>query len=240
MRARIVQRSELSASDRENMFLLLKRHFMGVGRRVFNSDLNEKNWVILIENNKDQLVGFSTIYLYRTNYKGETLNVVYSGDTIVDRSAWSSFYLPRIWIKTVKEICSREKSDRVVWLLITSGYRTYRFLPIFWKQYYPKFDVETPSDVRTLIDYLARERFGDQYDQNLGIVKFDHPQKLIHELAIVPEGKLSDPHIAFFNKLNPGHAQGDELVCFAEIDDENLSAAGRRMVSAGMTTKKIA
>lgn len=240
MKARVIQRSKLSASDRDRMFLLLKRHFMGVDRSVFNSDLNEKNWVILIENNKDELVGFSTIYLYITEYKGETLSVIYSGDTIVDRSAWNSFYLPRVWIKTVKEICSRDKSDRVVWLLITSGYRTYRFLPIFWKQYYPKYDMETPSDVRTLIDYLACERFGDQYHQNLGIVKFDHPQKLIHELAIVPDGKLSDPHIAFFNKLNPGHDQGDELVCFAEINDENLSAAGRRMVSANMTSKKIA
>jgi len=240
MRARVIQRSKLSARDRDSMFFLLKRHFLGVDRRVFNTDLNEKNWIILIENTKDELVGFSTIYLYRTNYKGETLNVIYSGDTIVDRSAWNSFYLPRVWIKTVKEICSREESDRVVWLLITSGYRTYRFLPIFWKQYYPKYDMETPSDVRSLIDYLARERFGDQYDHDLGIVKFDHPQKLIHELAIVPEGKRSDPHIAFFNKLNPGHAQGDELVCFAELDDENLSAAGRRMVSASMTSKKIA
>jgi hypothetical protein len=29
---------------------------------------------------------------------------------------------------------------------------------------------------------------------------------------------------------NPGHADGDELVCLAELSDANLTAAGRRMV----------
>jgi hypothetical protein len=40
---------------------------------------------------------------------------------------------------------------------------------------------------------------------------------------------LRNPHIAFFVAQNPGHAQGDELVCLARIHHDNFSAAGRRM-----------
>ena len=240
MRARAIQRDRLDTRDRDRMFSLLRKHFAGVVRQVFDSDLDEKNWVILVENEEGRLVGFSTILQYESEYGGETFNVIYSGDTIMDRSAWRSFCLPRAWIKTVREIYRRDQGRRLVWLLITSGYRTYRFLPVFWKQYYPRYDKDTPSDVSEIMHHLARERFGDKYAQDLGIVRFEHPHRLIDELAGVPEGRLSDPHIAYFNQLNPGHTRGDELVCFAEINDDNLSAAGRRMLSSGLANRKIA
>ena len=240
MKARVISRDQLTANDRERMFSLLTKHFLGVEREVFNADLGEKNWIILIENHKGYLVGFSTIHLYQTVYKDESISVVYSGDTIMDRSAWSSFCLPRAWIRTIKDISSQHDAERIVWLLITSGFRTYRFLPVFWREYYPRYDETTPSEINALINHLARDRFGSQYDERNGIVRFDYPHKLINDLAIVPEGKNTDPHVSFFNQLNPGHIQGDELVCFTEISDENLSAAGRRMLSGAMLNKKIA
>lgn len=240
MKAWAIQRHRLNVRDRDRMFLLLQKLFSGVVREVFDSDLDEKNWVILVENEEGRLVGFSTILQYESEYNGETLNIIYSGDTIMDRSAWHSFTLPRVWIETVREIYRGGQGRRLVWLLITSGYRTYRFLPVFFKQYYPKYDQDTPHGVSELMDHLARERFGDKYDQDLGIVRFEHPHRLIDELAGVPEGRLSEPHVAYFNQLNPGHTRGDELVCLAEINDDNLSAAGRRMLPAGLARKKIA
>ena len=240
MRARTIQRDRLDAHDRDRMYSLLRKHFAGVVRQVFDSDLDEKNWVILVENEEGRLVGFSTILQYESEYDGETFNVIYSGDTIMDRSAWRSFCLPRAWINTVREIYRRDQGRRLVWLLITSGYRTYRFLPVFWKQYYPRYDKETPSDVSEIMHHLAREKFGDKYDQNAGIVRFEHPHRLIDELGGVPETRLSDPNVAYFNKHNPNHAGGDELVCFAEINDDNLSAAGRRMLPSGLANRKIA
>lgn len=240
MKGIAIKRDQLSNNDRERMFLLLRKHFKGVEREVFNSDLNDKNWVILIEKDDGHLAGFSTILQYQTRYGGEKISVIYSGDTIVDQGAWGSFSLPKIWIKTIKDICELEGSERVVWLLLTSGYRTYRFLPVFWNQYYPRHDKETPSDVKDLINYLAHERFGKNFDRDMGIVRFEKPQRLTDELSVVPEGKRSDPHVAHFNKLNPGHALGDELVCFAELNDHNLSAAGRRMVTANNSKKKSA
>ena len=42
---------------------------------------------------------------------------------------------------------------------------------------------------------------------------------------------MNDPHVAFFLKRNPGHGDGDELVCLTELSDDNLTRAGRRMVA---------
>ncbi|MFH7029318.1 MAG: hypothetical protein ACHBN1_28975 [Heteroscytonema crispum UTEX LB 1556] len=45
----------------------------------------------------------------------------------------------------------------------------------------------------------------------------------------IPQERLQDPHIQFFALHNPGHLQGDELVCLTEICEENLTPAGKRM-----------
>jgi hypothetical protein len=35
--------------------------------------------------------------------------------------------------------------------------------------------------------------------------------------------------VAFFLEKNPGHGQGDELVCLAEVSPTNLTRAGLRL-----------
>jgi len=45
---RAMPRDDLTAAQRAEMFELLTRHFDGVTRKQFESDLAEKNWVILL------------------------------------------------------------------------------------------------------------------------------------------------------------------------------------------------
>jgi hypothetical protein len=80
---------------------------------------------------------------------------------------------------------------------------------------------------------LAEERLGGLYSKEQGVVRFPQPQRLRGELALVPEGRLADPHVAFFLAKNPGWAEGDELACLTEIAETNLTAAGRRMWRGG-------
>ena len=43
-----------------------------------------------------------------------------------------------------------------------------------------------------------------------------HPRQVVAKLAEIDAGRLRDPHVAFFQKMNPGHLRGDELVCLPE------------------------
>jgi hypothetical protein len=226
----IVQRDELTRAQTDEMFQLLAHHFEGVIRAQFDQDLAEKNWVVLIHRD-ERLVGFSTLLVYESSFEGEPVSVVYSGDTIVAPEAWGSMALSRGWITAVNQVREHYPRGKYYWLLLTSGFRTYRFLPVFWREFYPRFDAETPAGMNKLRDHLARERFGAQYDPRPGIVKFLRPQRLRGELKMVPEERMADQHIAHFLKLNPGHGEGEELVCLTELCPENLTAAGRRMSS---------
>jgi hypothetical protein len=227
----LVPRAELAAAQTDEMFGLLATHFEGVTRAQFEHDLSEKSHAILITR-AARLVGFSTLLAYEAAFEQAPVSVVYSGDTIVAPEAWGTTALPRAWIMAVNGLRATVPRGRYYWLLLTSGFRTYRFLPVFWREFFPCFERVTPPESQRLLHHLARERFGAQYNAGSGVVRFAHPQRLRAELNRIPEGRsAADPHVHFFARRNPGCTLGDELVCLTELCPGNLTAAGRRMVS---------
>jgi hypothetical protein len=226
----LVPRATLSAAQKAAMFELLTQHFNGVSAEQFARDLAEKNLALLLER-EDKLVGFSTLLAYTTCFEGSNVNVIYSGDTIVTPEAWGTTALPRAWVAGVEALRATLPPGPCYWLLLTSGFRTYRFLPVFWREFFPRFDMPTPANHSRLLNQLAQERFSKQFNPDTGVVRFINPQKLRGGLKEIPAGRENDPHVSFFLSHNPGHAEGDELVCLTDLGPENLTAAGRRMMT---------
>lgn len=245
-RGRLVRRTDLTTAERRAMQRLLAAHFEGVTSAAFARDLDEKDWVVLLEED-GRLTGFTTLLCWETEVAGEPLAVVYSGDTIVDRDARGSAALPQAWIAAVRAIHEGRAAGgapgggagaggerRLFWLLLTSGFRTYRFLPVFWRDFHPRPAGPPPAAAtRALLDALARERLGNAYLPDLGIARLATPQVLAPDQRQVPPGKLADPYVAFFLARNPGWTAGDELVCLTEIAATNLTPAGQRMWQRG-------
>ena len=222
-------RGTLSAGERDELFALLDAHFDGVIAAQFARDLDEKDWVLRIRR-ADRLVGFTTLKVYSTRCDDARVNIIYSGDTITEPEVWGSPVLGRTWVPLVRRLVAERPAEPWYWLLLSSGFRTYRFLPIFFREFWPRYDAPTPPGLAALMSQLARERFGARFDKASGVVRFEHPQRLREALAAVPDGKRHDPHVAFFLERNPAHGDGDELVCLTALNDENFSAAGRRMM----------
>lgn len=230
--AQAVARASLPRAQRDEMRTLIDAHFEGVTPEQFDRDLDSKDWVLRFTRD-NVLVGFSTMQVYAAWHEGRCLNVIYSGDTVMSPEAWGSPVLARAWIALVRALQSQRPEAPWYWLLLSSGFRTYRFLPVFWREFWPRHDASTPPESLDLLNALARDRFGDCFDEDLGVVRFEHPQRLRTHLASVPEGRADDPHVRFFLERNQGHAAGDELVCLAELSDSNLTPAGVRMVRGG-------
>jgi len=212
------------------MFNVFSENFDGATPETFARDLENKNWVILLRDTRTgDLQGFSTLALYETAFGGQALSVVYSGDTIIRRAYWGTPELPSAWIKTVLEK-SAHMPQPLYWLLISSGYKTYRFLTVFYREFYPRYDRPTPPETQALLDHLATQRFGPDYCRAEGVVRFAQGATPLREgVAEVTEERLRDPHVAFYTGRNPGHANGDELVCITRIHPENFTPAGKRM-----------
>ena len=225
--------AELSLNQHSQMLELFKRHFGGVTEKSFAKDLSEKEAVVLLKDSGGNIRGFSSLMLLRAKVEGKNLAAFYSGDTIVDPEFWGYSALSRVWGRYVfaeaEALKMRGEADAVYWLLISSGYKTYRFLPMFYQQFYPSYDAPTPPHIQAIMHELARQKFGDEYNSQSGIVRFKKATPLKEGVAELNPKRLKDPHIVFFLKANPGHAQGDELVCLTELSYDNWTPAGRKV-----------
>jgi hypothetical protein len=215
-RSDVVRRAGLTRRDRDAMFALYTSYFATTDRVTFERDLAEKEWVILLCDDDGTIDGFST--LMRTRVGAAT--VFFSGDTIVARHRWGTFDLPRMWGRHV----FAEADANSYWFLISSGWRTYRFLPLFFRDFYPR-----DATMKPLLDQVASSKFGDAYDPRTGVIRLHTPAPL-REGVSDPEARMHNPHVRFFVEANPGHADGDELACLVRVAVDNLTPAGLRMI----------
>jgi hypothetical protein len=232
----VVPVGTVSLNDRREMYGLLRTYFSGTTRARFEADLREKERVILLRDAASgRIQGFSTFVRMEVAVDGTDVVAFFSGDTIVDREFWGETILSRLWSQTTITEAERIQADRpstaVYWFLICSGYKTWRFLPVFFREFHPNPAVPTPPHMRRLIDALGSTRFGDEYVADAGVVRFRNPTPLRRGIADMTDERLRDPRIAFFARLNPGHASGDELACLTALSRANLTRAGLRMVS---------
>ncbi len=231
----VAPRANLTRHERDRMYALLCAHFDGTRSSQFDADLTEKESVMLLrDRDTGEIQGFSTLMRLAIRVDGRDIVAFFSGDTIVAAEYRGESILSRLWSRAVFAeadiLLAGRPSPRVFWFLICSGYKTFRFLPVFFRRFYPHPERRAPDDLRCILDSLGRAKFGDRYDAASGIVRLEHPTPLRHGIADVTEQRLRDPMVEFFTSRNPGHARGDELACLTEISRPNLTRAGLRMV----------
>jgi hypothetical protein len=221
----------LDSGEREQMFALLQRYFHGVTRPGFGRDLAEKEWAILLRDRQcGEIMGFSTLMSFESEGAGATVRVLFSGDTIIHPDYWGETVLPRLWAQLVFRLAAEIPGKKTYWFLICSGYKTYRFLPVYFRDFYPSCRHPTPLAVKGLLDVVAMQKFPDEYEPATGIVRLSASTPLKKGVAEVTPARHRDPHVAFFLGANPEYGTGDELACLTEISPDNLTRAGRRML----------
>jgi hypothetical protein len=230
---------ELTDTDKRQMHQLMERHFDNMDWDVFLQDLAEKNWVIrLFDEKTGELTGFSTQMLFPIEIDGKEVLAVFSGDTIVDRESWGTMALGLAAVRLAFSLIGQHPGRELYWFLISKGFRTYRFLPVYFYEFYPRHDQQTPARAKEIIDACGRRKFSDRYDPTTGIVRADENGcRLRDGVGTVTDERLNDPHVKFFLERNPEHAAGNELCCIAALKPENFVARARKWVEVDEGSK---
>ncbi|MGE3807186.1 MAG: hypothetical protein AB7K24_21190 [Gemmataceae bacterium] len=228
---RLARIDELTGTERGQMFALMDAHYHNVARPRFDADLEEKQWAILVESPAGEVLGFSTQVLLDVAAAGRPLRALFSGDTIVDRRFWGDRALASTWGRFALSLIDAHPGGELYWFLISKGYKTYRFLPLFFAEYYPRLAAPTPGWAQLAIDALARDRYADDYDAARGVIVASPGKDFLrHDIAPITAERLTDAHVRFFVDSNPGHARGDELCCLAPLTRENFTPAAYRVI----------
>ena len=222
--AGIIKHEELTGAERKDLFLLHRQYYDNVYEDIFLKDLSEKDWIIIIRDGRGQLQGFSTIQLIWLKVEQKEHLYLFSGDTIIREEARNTHALAGAFIHFMYFLIDNHRGIPIHWFLITKGYRTYRFLPVYFKEYYPVFNKAVPVCYQKVLDAVAFHKFGDQYNPQAHLIRYKHEKdRLKPGYALINEGRLKNPAVQFFLAKNPFFYKGDELTCITDICKNNFN-----------------
>jgi hypothetical protein len=229
--ARTVPAAALDAGTREAAFALFRNAYEYVSRERFERDLAEKQHVILLHDAETgALKGFSTVLVHEVASPHGPATVVFSGDTVIDRDYWGQKQLQLAFVRLLATLKLRAPTRPLYWFLLSKGYRTYLLLANAFPRAVPRAGRPEDPALRTMLDDLAAERFGDQYDRARGVVRYRTPHERVRDgVAPVTREALSNPHVRFFVERNAEHAAGVELACLAEVRLRDLARTVARI-----------
>ena len=225
----LIERAALQQEEIEAMFALMRTFYDDVNRDVFVSDLRDKDYCILLRNDVSEVVGFSTQKIMSFDMDGRMIHGVFSGDTIIHRDYWGSFELYTVFARFF--FAYAEKYDAFYWFLISKGHKTYRMLPVFFNEFFPCRDKATPEPEQSIMHGYAARLYPEEYNDRTGVIEYRTVKdKLKMGVADITDKELRNPDIRFFLQANPDYAQGDDLVCIARIDMDNLKPRAKALL----------
>lgn len=226
--------ADIAPADLEEYYSLFETAFEA-SEDGFINDFLEKDYVLEIRRH-GQLVAFSTL---RVLHPEPGVRLLFSGDTFSAETSRAGQALPALWAQFVFNELPKEPNSADYWLLLCSGYRTYRILPTFFRNFVPSvppLGSQDPAHTAALAKLEnERERWGkalfaENYRNGAVIPRWATPLR-----APEPPVRLAnDLHVQAFLKWNPGYRQGHELVCLVPLERENLRPAGARLVTSSV------
>ncbi len=220
----------VSEADMQEMYRLHSRYFANVVQDIFMRDIHEKDWVIVLRDAAD-IVGFSTLQVLALQVDGKSRTFLFSGDTVVAHTHRQTTSLAGGFGHFMQRLMRERGQEETYWLLITKGYRTYRFLPVFFNRFHPACDEATPAAMQALLDAVCTHKFAAAYDAATGVIRAGSDKdRLRDDLQAIPAGRVTDRHVHFFLERNPGFTHGNELACITRIAADNLNLYARRVI----------
>lgn len=208
----------------KQMYDLYAKYYENTSLDVFLSDLSKKSGVILVTRAaNDEIVGFSTQTFFDIQVEGKRVRGIFSGDTIIEQAYWGNNALANTFYRRL--IIERIKRPFVpfYWFLISKGYKTYLLMTNNFYNYYPNVNGKD-DQYRRITDAYCQQLFPEAFDREKMLLDFGESYvRLKGDVAsITPDLVSANPHIAFFEKVNPSWRRGTEVPCLAACDYESV------------------
>jgi hypothetical protein len=230
--ARTVPAPSVDARTRDAAFALFRASYENTSRERFEHDFAEKQHVILLHDRESgDLKGFSTVLVREIMTERGPGTLIFSGDTVIDREYWGQKQLQLAFVRLLTTLKLRAPRRPLRWFLLSKGYRTYLLLANAFPRSVPRAGVQEDAPMRAMLDELALERYGDQYDATAGVVRYASPHERVRAgVAPVTPDLLDNRHVRFFVERNPAHVEGVELACLADV----------RLLDVGIVAMRLA
>jgi hypothetical protein len=205
----------------------LTEEFYDVERQYAEAELRQRQSIAMFRMN-DSLLGMAAIDVYRTEFRGRKLMVIATAHVLI-REAWRGRnLLQKLGARTFLATRLRYPLRPIYWFFDTFSYKSYLLLPRNFRQFWPRYEESTPEPRAALIDQLATQTYGPAWRPARGVVVRSGQKRLRSTAAPLVLGKGTEPELEFFARANPGHPEGDMLICLCPLTLSNWLSLGRK------------
>lgn len=231
--------ADLTSAEKSAMFQLMQASYDFVESESFENDLADKDYVVLLKDENKQIQGFTSFAINPKGFFHREYNIVYSGDTVISPAFWGSQELVRAYCHLCGFLLGEYSNKELYWYLLSKGHRTYMYLPLFFKNYYPRINMADPV-MRRVVNECSSYLFADSWQPSLGTIVFsDKRGQLKPKIAQATFEKKNKPLVNFFLQKNPDFSQGTELACLTRISMNNIGHRIKGYFRAGYETESF-
>jgi hypothetical protein len=225
---RIRRVADLGPSDWASIWALVDT-FFEVDRAYTEPLLRSREYIVLFRAADDPvLAGMSTFDVLPVVHQARRVVAIYSsyvllreayrGLNLVQKSGFVSFLRVKL----------RHPLRPVLWFFDSFSIKSYLLLPRNFDTYWPRHASPTPPWEHSLMDRLARSVHGPLWQPARGVAQRSGRERLRPGVAPLPDPDERAAEVAFFAHVNPGHVDGDVLVCLAPLSIPNWWGLARR------------
>lgn len=223
--------ASLTPAELDEIWAVTDR-YVETSREYFEAKLLALPEVGLWRERGGPLVGLVSLDVYPVRWEGRTSIIIFTSSVVIDER----FRGRDLVLKTGMKLFLREKLKRpwapAYWLFDTFSYKSYMILPRNLVEFWPRRDISAPPKTERFIDFLAQARYGDDWSRESGVVRRSGKKRLRPETAPVDELQLANADIRFYDTKNPGHRDGDMLVCLVPLNGRNFRGVAARRLRA--------
>jgi hypothetical protein len=215
-----VQAADAVTDAQWNDIWVLTQEFFDVERDYAEAELRKRQTIALFHMN-DALLGMAAIDILPLQLRGRRVAVISTAHVLIRENWRGRNLLQKLGWRTFLATRLRHPLRPIYWFFDTFSYKSYLLLPRNFQTFWPKHDVPTPPGEAGLMDAIATDLYGPAWRPATGIVVRSGQKRMRETAAPLILAHDSDPALEFFARANPGHGEGDMLVCLCPLSLSN-------------------
>ncbi len=220
---------DLTPADWDDIWTLTDE-FFDVERGYAEAELRKRERIALFRMN-GALLGMASITIYGEKFRGRRVAVINTSHVLIRENWRGRNLLQKLGFRTFLATRLRYPLRPIYWFFDTFSYKSYLLLPRNFRRFWPRHDEPTPESRAALIDQLATHLYGPAWRPARGIAVRSGQKRLRTATAPLALSADTSPDIRFFAAANPGHAEGDMLVCLCPLTLGNWLSVARRALA---------
>ena len=215
----VLPTSQVAQHDWEDIWLLTAE-FYDVEREYAEAELRRRQTIAMFRMN-GALLGMAAIDTYPAEFRGRKLVVIATANVLIRENWRGRNLVQKLGLRTFLAARLRYPLRPIYWFFDTPSYKSYLLLPRNFRTYWPRYEEPTPEPFAALIDQLATRMYGPAWRPARGVAVRSGQKRLRATAAPLTLAPDAEPNLEFFARANPGHAEGDMLICLCPLTASN-------------------